>query len=393
VNRVGEVRGKNILLLQGPMGDFFKRLEKHLKNKGANTYKIGFNGGDRFFSDKGSYIPFREEKSKWREYIFSFLKEKKIDKIFLLGDCRFYHRIAIKTAERLGVEVFVFEEGYVRPDFVTLEKWGVNNFSKIPRDRIFYENLDFNEFVYLNIKPADPSFFKMAIGASLYYIFAYFSKPFYPHYLHHRELNPFKEAFYGIRNAYRKYKYKIQEKGALQKIIRKNYFFVPLQTYNDFQVRIHSDFESMEGFIKTVMESFAKNAPKDVFLVIKHHPMDRGRKDYKKYIHTLAEKYNIKKRVIVIYDLHLPTLLKYTKGTVTINSTVGLQAMYHNSPVKVLGEAIYDIDGLADQKSLDEFWKNPLKPDKMLFKNFRQFLIDNTQINGSFYGYFDWDKI
>jgi capsular polysaccharide export protein len=52
--------------------------------------------------------------------------------------------------------------------------------------------------------------------------------------------------------------------------------------------------------------------------------MDRGRKDYKKFIQTLAKKYEVKDRVIVIYDLHLFTLLSNTLGTVTINSTVDL---------------------------------------------------------------------
>jgi len=53
--------------------------------------------------------------------------------------------------------------------------------------------------------------------------------------------------------------------------------------------------------------------------------------------------------------LHLPTLFSHILGTITINSTVGLQTMYHNSPVKVLGKAIYDIEGLTDKIDLDSF--------------------------------------
>jgi capsular polysaccharide export protein len=393
LNRVGDLNNKRVLLLQGPMGDFFKRLDNHLRKKGAVTYRIGFNAGDWLFSNKDNYYPYRGTKEEWRNFISTFLKQNKIDKIFLFGDCRFYQKIAIEEAKNAGIETFVFEEGYVRPDFVTMEKWGVNNFSLIPRDPEFYFNLNEKEFCYKDIKPANPSYFKMAWSASWYYIFAYFGKFFYPYYEHHRELNPFKEAFYGIRNAYRKYKYKVLEKGKLEKIIKTKYFFVPLQTYNDFQLREHSKFHTIEEFIDLVMKSYAANAPDDTYLVIKHHPMDRGRKDYKNLIKKLEKKYNIDGRVEVIYDLHLPTLLNNTLGTVTINSTVGLQALFHKSPVKVLGNAIYDIDGLTDQKYLSEFWKNPKKPNMELFEKFRQFLINNTQINGSFYGYFDWDKI
>ena len=393
MNQVGDLENKNILLLQGPMGDFFKRLDNYFRSKGAKTFRIGFNAGDWLFSNYDNYIAFRGKKKEWRDFFIDYVKKNKIDKIFLFGDCRYYQSVAIQESQRLDIETFVFEEGYVRPDFVTLEKWGVNNFSLIPRNREFYENLDEKDFKYQEIKPANPSFFKMAWSASWYYIFAYLGKPFYPYYEHHRELNPFKEAFYGIRSGYRKYKYKILEKNKLEGIIKLKYFFVPLQTYNDFQLKVHSKFKTIEEFIELVIESFAKNAPKYTHLVLKHHPMDRGRRDYKKYILKLGEKYKIKNRLIVIYDLHLPTLLSNTLGTITINSTVGLQAMYHKSPVKVLGNAIYDIKGLSDQKYLSEFWNSPEKPDKELFKKFRQFLIENTQINGSFYGYFDFESL
>jgi capsular polysaccharide export protein len=393
LNRVGNIKNKNILLLQGPMGDFFKKLDNYFETEEAKTFRIGFNSGDWLFSNYNNYTAFRGEKEEWRNFIVDFLIKNKIDKIFLFGDCRFYQNIAIQEAQKLGIDTFVFEEGYIRPDFVTLEKWGVNNFSLLPKDRKFYENLDEKNFTYLNLNPVNPSFFRRAWSAGWYYIFAYLGKPFYPYYEHHRELNPFKEFFYGIRNFYRKYKYKIIENKKLEEIIKLNYFFVPLQTYNDFQLRVHSKFYSIEEFIEIVIKSFSKNAPKNSYLVIKHHPMDRGRKDYKRYIINLSKKYNVKNRVIVIYDLHLPTLLSNTLGTITINSTVGLQAMYHNSPVKVLGSAIYDIEGLTYKNNLDNFWIDPKKPNKKLFKKYRQFLIDNTQINGSFYGYFDFDSL
>lgn len=390
MNRIGDVKNRNILLLQGPMGDFFRRLDLFFRRKGAKTFRIGFNLGDWLFSNHDNFCLYKGKKEEWKEFFINYVKKNKIEKIFLFGDARYYQKIAIEEAKKLGIDTFVFEEGYIRPDFVTLEKWGVNNFSSIPRDGEFYKKLREDEFKKIKIKPANPSFFKMAFESSLYYIFAYLGKPIHPYYIHHRDLNPFKEAFYGIRNGYRKIKYKLIEKNKLEKIIKLKYFFVPLQTYTDFQLKVHSDFNSIEEFIKVVIESFAINASKDVYLVMKHHPMDRGRKDYKRYIQSVAEKNGVKNRVIVIYDLHLPTLLNNTLGTVTINSTVGIQALYHNSPVKVLGRALYDIEGLTYQKSLADFWISPQKPDKKLFQKFRQFLIENTQINGSFYGYFDF---
>jgi len=382
-------RCENVLLLQGPMGNFFKKLDDFLRAQNYLTYIIGFNLGDYFYSNKDNYFAFKGKKEDWEQYIRNFLKKKQIDKIVLFGDCRFYQKKTIQIAKKMNIDTYVFEEGYIRPNFVTFEKWGVNNFSLIPRKKEFYEKTDIK--LDLKIKPVNFSYYKMAKSATIYYLLAYFGKFLYPYYEHHRDLNPYKEFFYGIRNFYRKYKYKYIERNLLSKIINLKYFFVPLQTYNDFQIKVHSTFKSIEEFIELVLISFSKNSPQKSFIVLKHHPMDRGRKDYKKYIIDLSKKYEIENRVIIIYDLHLPTLLKNTLGTITINSTVGLQALYHNSPVKVLGEAIYDIEGLTYQKSLNEFWNNPIKPNKKLFNNFRNYLIKNTQINGSFYGYFDYN--
>ena len=375
------------------MGDFFKRLDTYLRSQGAATYRIGFNAADALFSHKDNYTPYRDTLQNWPRFVEEYLRRHKIDKLLLIGDCRPYQKEAIRAAKRAGTQVFVFEEGYIRPNYVTLEEGGVNAYSSLPKDPHFYRSLDPESFSYTKGDPVRPSFAKMIFEASIYYLAAYFGKPLYPHYRHHRELAPFKEAFFGIRNFWRKIKYRITERGVLQRILQKRYFFVPLQTQSDFQLRTHSPYGSMEEFIAEVMASFAAHAPKETSLVIKHHPMDRGRVDYRPYIERLAGELGIEGRVEVVYDLHLPTLLAHTLGTVTINSTVGLQALYHRSPVKVMGKALYDIPGLCDQKPLDRFWADPEAPDRELYERFRGYVIDRTQINGNFYGAFDYPRL
>lgn len=75
-------------------------------------------------------------------------------------------------------------------------------------------------------------------------------------------------------------------------------------------------------------------------------------------IETLSLKFNVEGRVLYVHDLHLPTLLTNARGCVVINSTVGLSALYHNCPLKVVGRAFYDIDGLTYQGNLHSFGKN-----------------------------------
>ena len=392
MNRIGTVDNKNILFLQGPIGFFFRDLDLLFRTKGANTFKITLNTADWLFSNKDVTYPFKGKRDEWLHFIESFLKEKKIDKIFLFGDCRFYQNHAIRISMLLEIDVFVFEEGYVRPDFVTMERYGVNNFSKISRDPHFYTALDNSYLKPADTLPAHPKYSRMAFAAIFYYLVSHLFAFRYPHYVHHREPSAVKEFFWWWRNVFRKVKYKFTEKGLHAKLtgeLSKKYYFVPLQTYNDFQLREHSDFDTIENFISEVVHSFSEYAPKETFLIIKHHPADRGRKNYEVFISELSHQLGISERVMTIHDLHLPSCLKNAIGTVTINSTVGLSSLFHNTPTITLGSAIYDIEGLTSEGMLlDDFWDSYVMPDKVMFKKFRNYLIETTQLNGSFYGKF-----
>jgi len=390
VNKIGSIEGKRVLLLQGPMGDFFKKLDSHFRNRGAITYRLGLNMGDRLFSYSDNYIPFRGKSKEWEDFLYKFLIDKKIDKIFLFGDCRYYQAVAIEISKKLDIDVFVFELGYVRPDYITMERYGVNDYSRISRDPAFYRKLS----VIKNPPPlpANPSRFKMLYSATLYYLIANLFSFRYPHYQHHRDFSAVREAFFGIRGAVRKLLYPLRERKYMPMItgeLSKKYYLVPLQTHNDFQVLQHSSYLSIEKFIIEVIESFAKYAPKKTWLIFKHHPVDRGRKNYRSFIMRQAELYGIDNRVLVVHDLYLPTLLQNAKATVTINSTVGLTAISYGIATITLGNAIYDIKGLTSKgMTLDKFWKNYKKPNKDLYNKFVNYLIDKTQLNGSFYGRF-----
>ena len=224
----------------------------------------------------------------------------------------------------------------------------------------------------------------------MYYLFASMGKPFFPHYCHHRPLSIL-EAWPWVRGTWRKVFYAIKEKEILKKLtgpLSKKFYLVPLQVHNDSQVSAHSNFDSVEDFIRKVIASFANDAARDHFLVLKHHPMDRAYRDYGKLILQLSAENGLGERVIYVHDLHLPSLLKHALGTVVINSTVGFSALFHSTPVKVCGRAVYDLEGLTFQGSLEEFWKNGQTTvvDRVVFQWFKNYLIETTQLNGSFYG-------
>ena len=379
-------RDKRVLMLQGPIGPFFNRLAKDLEWAGAKVCKINFNGGDWLFAPRGS-INFRGAMEDWPAFFEQTLIERKIDVVLLFGDCRPIHSVAHEIAASRGLEIGVFEEGYVRPDYITLERFGVNAHSRIPRTPVFY----------LNMPKATPpatmsvgnTFRHTILWAMLYYASSAALSPLFRHYQHHRPLTVL-EAFPWLRSAWRKAAYRRKEIGVQGKLITKftkEYFLVPLQVHNDAQVHVHSDFGSVEAFIEQVMESFARHAPHETLLVIKHHPMDRGYHDHSRLIDSLAKRLGIRSRVNYIHDQHLPTLLDHARGVVVVNSTVGLSALHHGTPLKVCGKAIYDMKGLTFQGSLDDFWVQAIhqQVDMDLYHCFRNYLITHTQLNGNFY--------
>jgi capsular polysaccharide export protein len=379
-------RGKGVLLLQGPVGPFFRRLAHDLELAGATVHKVNFNAGDWLFQRQNAFS-FRGEMAAWPDWLEALLERLSIDVVLLFGDCRPIHVAAREVAQKRGLEVGVFEEGYLRPHYITFERHGVNGNSQAPRTPGFY--LDQPETSRPRPKDLGNTYWHMALWAFLYFTVGSFGRPWFPRYVHHRRL-AFAEAWPWARAGWRKLQYGVLERGVLDRLCSqwdKRFFLVPLQVFNDAQVFAHSRFGSVEQFVEEVMASFARHAAADTALVIKHHPMSRGYTDYTSLIRRLERQYSLSGRCFYIHDQHLPTLLKHASGVVVVNSTTGLQALNHQVPVKALGHAIYDIQGLCHQGSLDSFWNDALRfsPDKKLLQRFVSHLIERSQLAGSFY--------
>jgi len=380
------LRGKRVLLLQGPVGPFFRRLAARLRAAGAEVHKVNFNGGDWLFYPRGA-LNWRGRWRDWADFLQSLIVQRQIDLVLLFGDCRPIHRVARSVAQQYGIQVGAFEEGYIRPNFVTFEQFGVNGYSRLPRRAEFYRHLPCRPATAE--RDVGSTFRYAALWSVFYYLAAAIGRPWFPHYRHHRRL-ALSELFPWLRSASRKALYRFRERamlGRLTNALHRKFYLVPLQMSLDSQVRQHSDFRSVGRFIRHVVRSFAERAPADAALVIKHHPLDRGFHDYSRLIGRLRAQFRLGARLLYVHDQHLPTLLESMRGAVVINSTAGLSALSHNAPVKVCGVGIYDIRGLTFQGSLDDFWleADSFRPDPDLFRRFHAHLIERTQINGSFY--------
>ncbi|WP_339724999.1 capsular biosynthesis protein [uncultured Paraglaciecola sp.] len=380
---------KNILFLQGPVGSFFRQLADFMaKQNNVTTYQITFNGGDEIFSRNKRTTAYLEKPKDWSEFLKAYVFKHNITDIVVFGDCRFYHRVAKSIASEQGLDLWAFEEGYLRPSFITLEQEGVNSnslFSMELFEKFNSSGLSISDSENMTRKN---SFCFMSVNAFIYYLFKLIYSYKYKHYIHHRPWLFTEEVFSWVRSGIRRIMYTPNDyklSKSIKNSLSKQYFLVPLQVSVDSQILFHSPFGSVEEFISTVIESFAKNAAKDDFLIFKHHPMDRGFNNYQRFIKKLCYAYDLNQRVFYCHDAHLPSLLKHAKGTITVNSTVGISSLHHGTPTKVLGNAIYNIEGMTSQKELHEFWKVSCQPCEHIFSKFTRFLKENNQIPGSFY--------
>ncbi len=381
---------RNVLLLQGPVGPFFQRFAQDLEHNGFSVFKINFNGGDKFYFKGDCAFDFRGEVSEWEEYLEGFILNNDIGRIYLFGDCRFYHKVARSVAETSNVRVFVFEEGYIRPNFITLEETGVNGNSPIMRKELDFDNVE--PQVPENYKFPNRVFRNTVFYAICYYLASAAYSSRFSGYVHHRPLDPIPEGGKWLLSVFRKFRYKLSQRKQVKMFtgqLSNKYFLCPLQVHCDMQISAHSDYTSIEHFIGEVVESFAKNADAGHSLVFKHHPMDRGYTDYKTLIKKLAFEHKLENRLFYVHDLCLPSMLKGARGSVLINSTVGMSSLHHGTPVKTMGRAIYDREALTCQKELDEFWVEPSAIDKTAYLSFRDYLIHKNQVNGSFYKLLD----
>ena len=377
---------RDVLMLQGPIGPFFARFARGLEARGFRVWKVNFNGGDRLFYRGERTIDYRGGLDRWEEYLERLIVDSGIGRIYLFGDCRAYHRIAREVARRQRVRLFVFEEGYVRPNFVTLEEHGVNGHSTMMADPVRLDAPD-DEAPEERAQPARV-FLVSALYSMMYYWACALDAKRFPRYRHHRPLGWLKEGLHWVRSGFRKLVYARRERHVLGELLPRfsnRYFLCPLQVHCDMQVVVHSDFNSIEHFLGEVLASFAGHAPEDAALVLKHHPMDRGYTDYAELIDGLVRELGLEGRVFYVHDLDLPTLLRHARGTVLINSTVGISSLFHGAPVKTLGRAIYDLPGLTSQLPLNAFWGGVEPVDAEAFATFRTNLVLRNQLNGNLY--------
>lgn len=346
--------------------------------------RVNFCGGDVAYSGKEPAWNYAGASSDLAFWYSDVLSTGDFSDVLMFGDCRAIHRPVHVVAQSLGVRVHVFEEGYVRPNWITLEPFGVNGRSMLPLDPTWYrERRETNP-------PGQPTGYSLQIRAwhDIHYRMANALHAWrFPNYRSHRPYNGFVE-YAGLANRFaRLSRYKAEARRVASALVteRRPYYLFPLQLNSDSQIIEHSPFSGIREVISKVLHSFADHAPSDALLVVKNHPLDTGLIGSHRQVRSLAGQLGMADRVRYIEAGHLPTLLERARGVVVVNSTVGLSALHHDRPLMTLGAAVYSMPGMTWQGSLDDFWQRAESPDAALYQAFIDYVIRHTQINGDFY--------
>ncbi|OWK32933.1 capsule biosynthesis protein [Sphingomonas mucosissima] len=382
---VGERR--RFLFLQGPHGSYFARLGGALSALGHHVFRINLCGGDRLDWPEPA-VDFRGTLQNWPVFFDDFIVDHDITDVVLFGDCRPHHSSAHGMAKIRGLRVHVLEEGYIRPDYVTLEEGGVNGHSRMPRDPTWFRA----EASRLPPEPERdpvPSSFRRRAKETIRHLAAtMLLAPAYPFYRTHRPNHPLVEAAgWGLWSATQTRERRLSQR-TLDKIIpeREDHpiFLAPLQLNSDYQLRVHSPFDDMRAALRFIVKSFARTAPAHSRLLVKRHPLDNGLVPWRKITRKLARRYGVEDRIFYISHGDIAKLLPIMTGAVMVNSTVGTLALNEGVPVAVLGHAVYDVAGVVHRGALDDFWPAPAAPDAALWAAVRRVFVNRSLVHGGF---------
>jgi capsular polysaccharide export protein len=372
---------RHMLFLQGLPGPFFSHLAHVLRAKGHKVSRIHFNAGDALDWRAGSAVSYRGLTQDWPKFLKEFVDHHHVTDIIGFGACRPMHRVAIDLARQQSLGVFMFDEGYLRPHHVTMI-WHDHEGRQpvLPSDWSDKMHADLIE--NHNFKS---HFGKRMREAVFYGCAAMIGSARYPYYESHRFYSSIVEMQGWCKRWLRKNRETRASTLALHALNTRDFFLFPLQLDGDAQLVFRSPFDSMMHAVDHTLASFATHAPRGSHMLIKRHPLDPDIHPWRTRIEKAVAGYQLEGRVHYVERADLDSLIMTCCGVVTVNSSVGLQALAMGRPVHVLGEAVYDVEPLVHNRALEEFWANPTAPVQEHYVKFARALETSCQVNGGFH--------
>ena len=355
---------------------------------GARVLRINLNGGDEHdwpTTAPGSTITslcYRGRAANWPSYVDHFMRVHGITDLVLFGDCRPMHLAAHRLARLAGIRVHVFEEGYIRPNWLTLERDGVNGHSSLPRSRAAIMAAARGLPMPPDLPPIGADLGRRVADTWAYFRHMVLASPRYPFHRSHRPGSIIAEGAGWIWHQLNQRRTARRTQTALDRIAGRRYFLFPLQLSSDYQIRVHSPFSSMAQAAEYVLESFAAHAPADACLVIKEHPLDFGFFNWESFVAHAERRYGLHGRLFHLAGGDMRALGAGALGMVVVNSTSATFALADGVPVMALSTAVYAIGGLVHAGTLGTFWTDPTPPDPRVWDAFSRVLHARCLVRG-----------
>jgi len=151
------------------------------------------------------------------------------------------------------------------------------------------------------------------------------------------------------------------------------FIFIPLQTPGDSQLRLFGGaFPTIESFVAAICEA-AEELPGGWHVRLKEHPTAE---------HPLDKTaLSGAKRVFLCNEMDTFEQVRASSLVVTVNSSVGLEAMFFDKPVSACGQCFWAIDGIAhsatDPGALRDLFTAPetVRSDQRLRQAFLSYLV------------------
>ncbi|MDB5378097.1 MAG: capsular biosynthesis protein [Rubritepida sp.] len=391
---------RSFLFLQGPISPFFPALAATLKARGHEVHRINVCLGDQLLW-KGRFWPgrawrgfhpegvsaedFQGHLGEWQAHVERMLKERAVTDLVLLGEQRPYHRIAIAAAKARGAAVAATDFGYIRPDWIIVERDGHNALSHFPRDPATILTLAEGLPAVDEVRYFADHFPTQARWDVLFHLANLAFWPF-PHFQGF-QLHPVVPAYLGtawrlvLRGRTRR-----RAKALIAGLPEDAPFFLfAMQMENDYSIRAYSPYPDMDTALRETVRSFSGHAPPDAHLAVKVHPLDPGMKHWTARLARMARGAGVEDRVHLVDAIALDPLLSRATGVVTVNSTAGIRALQFGKPVIALGDALYRVPGMTHEDGLHSFWREARVPDAALTDAFLRGIGHHLHVRGGFY--------
>ncbi|MEM0922985.1 MAG: capsular biosynthesis protein [Pseudomonadota bacterium] len=375
-----------VLFLQGPPTAFWPELAAAFRLAGHRTRKVHFCLGDQVFWRGGGAGAYRGTLQAFGGWLDALCDLEGVTDILYYADRLPYHIAAAEVAERRGLRVWAVENGYLRPDWLTLEPFGMGRNSRFPRDPAEISQLADGAERPDQTVLYRHGFAREAASDVAFNLSRIAGWPLYPRYRSDIYYPAVLDYLCWLPSAWRKYRRKAEcRRIEAESAADLDYSLLAMQLQSDYQIRASSDYGHLSEMLDQVIGSLAVNAPVSRHLVVKGHPLDSGWENWPRVLAGLAERHGVDDRVHWLDGGDLTALIRKARGVITVNSTVGLHALREGQPVICLGSAVYDLPGLCHQGGLDRFWTEAEPVDRAFFDRFTAALAARIQVRGSFY--------